>query len=136
MGWNDRRALTLLACVFTLVYAYFFQGGGWNQNSHLDTIRAIVERHTLEITPYAENTGDVGTVDGRIYSNKPPGLALWGAPLYFVLYHAERAARVPLEAPWTLTINAHLLTYCRAHTIQFTRGRPYKKNDNAHIEQK
>ena len=33
-------------------------------------------------------------------------------------------------------INAHLLTYCRAHTIQFTRGRPYKKNDNAHIEQK
>ena len=33
-------------------------------------------------------------------------------------------------------INAHLLKYCRAHTIQFTRGRPYKKDDNAHIEQK
>ena len=26
--------------------------------------------------------------------------------------------------------------YCRAHRIQFTRGRPYKKDDNAHIEQK
>ena len=33
-------------------------------------------------------------------------------------------------------INAHLHQYCRAHQIQFTRGRPYKKNDNAHIEQK
>ena len=33
-------------------------------------------------------------------------------------------------------INAHLVAYCRAHQIQFTRGRPYKKDDNAHIEQK
>ena len=33
-------------------------------------------------------------------------------------------------------INAHLLKYCRAHQVQFTRGRPYKKDDNAHIEQK
>lgn len=33
-------------------------------------------------------------------------------------------------------INAHLLAYCRAHAVQFTRGRPYKKDDNAHIEQK
>src|SRR5262245_1715707 len=33
-------------------------------------------------------------------------------------------------------INQHLYDYCQAHEIQFTRGRPYKKNDNAHIEQK
>lgn len=33
-------------------------------------------------------------------------------------------------------INHHLLRYCRKHRIQFTRGRPYKKDDNAHIEQK
>ncbi len=33
-------------------------------------------------------------------------------------------------------INAHLLQYCQRHGIQFTRGRPYKKDDNAHIEQK
>jgi hypothetical protein len=33
-------------------------------------------------------------------------------------------------------INAHLHRYCEAHQIQFTRGRPYKKDDNAHIEQK
>ncbi len=33
-------------------------------------------------------------------------------------------------------INHHLFRYCQDKGIQFTRGRPYKKNDNAHIEQK
>ena len=33
-------------------------------------------------------------------------------------------------------LNHHLVQYCRAGQIQFTRGRPYKKDDNAHIEQK
>ncbi len=33
-------------------------------------------------------------------------------------------------------INNHLYSYCEKSKIQFTRGRPYKKNDNAHIEQK
>jgi len=33
-------------------------------------------------------------------------------------------------------INAHLHGYCQARQIQFTRGRPYKKDDNAHVEQK
>jgi hypothetical protein len=33
-------------------------------------------------------------------------------------------------------VNYHLWAYTQAHGIQFTRGRPYKKDDNAHIEQK
>ncbi len=33
-------------------------------------------------------------------------------------------------------INHHLYKYCQDQHIQFTRGRPYKKDDNAHIEQK
>ena len=33
-------------------------------------------------------------------------------------------------------INYHLQALCEKHHIQFTRGRPYKKDDNAHIEQK
>lgn len=33
-------------------------------------------------------------------------------------------------------INDHLYRYCQTQQIQFTRGRPYKKDDNAHIEQK
>jgi hypothetical protein len=33
-------------------------------------------------------------------------------------------------------INGHLLRYCTAEQITFTRSRPYKKNDQAHVEQK
>jgi hypothetical protein len=33
-------------------------------------------------------------------------------------------------------INHHLLRYCQAEKITFTRGRPYRKNDTCHIEQK
>jgi hypothetical protein len=33
-------------------------------------------------------------------------------------------------------INWHLEGWCKQRKIQLTRGRPYKKNDNAHIEQK
>lgn len=33
-------------------------------------------------------------------------------------------------------INHDLLRYCQAHQITFTRSRPYKKNDQCHVEQK
>ncbi len=33
-------------------------------------------------------------------------------------------------------INDHLKRYCDAEHITFTRSRPYKKNDQAHVEQK
>ena len=33
-------------------------------------------------------------------------------------------------------INEHLLRYCKKYTLGFTRSRPYKKDDNAHVEQK
>jgi hypothetical protein len=33
-------------------------------------------------------------------------------------------------------INHHLVNYCKKERITFTRGRPYKKNDNCYVEQK
>lgn len=33
-------------------------------------------------------------------------------------------------------INAHLIAYCKREGITFTRGRPYRKNDNCYVEQK
>ena len=33
-------------------------------------------------------------------------------------------------------INHHLLRYCEAHGITFTRGRPHRKNDTCYVEQK
>lgn len=68
-----------------------------------------------------------------------------------VLGRSQEAVRAALEAvrqalPFPLRgidsdngsefINNHLWRYCQDRAIQFTRGRPYKKDDNAHIEQK
>ena len=33
-------------------------------------------------------------------------------------------------------LNAHLFRYCQEQQITFTRSRPYKQNDQAHVEQK
>jgi hypothetical protein len=33
-------------------------------------------------------------------------------------------------------INYHCVSWCTTHDLEFTRSRPYHKNDNAHIEQK
>jgi len=33
-------------------------------------------------------------------------------------------------------INAHLVKYCQQHKIVFTRARPYRKNDNCHVEER
>jgi transposase InsO family protein len=33
-------------------------------------------------------------------------------------------------------INHHLIAYCRAHGLRFTRSRAARKNDNCHVEQK
>ena len=32
-------------------------------------------------------------------------------------------------------INGHLKRYCERERLTFTRSRPYRKNDNAHVEQ-
>jgi hypothetical protein len=56
------------------------------------------------------------------------------------LDHIRRAMPFPLRGidsdNGSEFINFHLVGYCRDHDIHFTRGRPYKKDDNARIEQK
>ncbi|MGB7160079.1 MAG: hypothetical protein WBD40_18575 [Tepidisphaeraceae bacterium] len=106
----DTRALWAigLACLF--VYAYFYQGPGYNQHAHFATARAIVEHGTFEITPYKESTGDVSYVGGRIYSSKAPGLALLAAPVYFMLYHVERWAGLDVNVLPVWTFNIYVLT--------------------------
>jgi hypothetical protein len=104
-------------CVFLLAfvtYAWFFSGGGWNQNAHFDLTRALVERQTLHIDGYRVNTGDISwsAVSGEwhAYINKPPGISFLGAIAYAPLYWIERAMNVPLDS-WTwMTVNAWLVT--------------------------
>jgi hypothetical protein len=71
-----RRPLWVLGAVLFVSYAYFYQAGGWNQNSRFALVRAILERHTLQIDAYQLHTGDRALWHGHYYSDKPPGTAM------------------------------------------------------------
>ena len=74
------RAACLLGLVSLLSFLYFYEGGGWNQNSRFDLLRAIVEQHTLRIDSYHENTQDKAHFQGHYYSDKAPGLVFLAVP--------------------------------------------------------
>ncbi|MEA2489408.1 MAG: hypothetical protein QOH21_1200, partial [Acidobacteriota bacterium] len=106
----DRRIAVGLFFVVFVAYAWFFGGGGWNQNANFDLTRAIVERGTISIDAYAGNTGDVSRYGGHVYSNKPPGLSLLGVIPYALVYGIERMCGVNVDDPLVLIVNQWLLT--------------------------
>jgi hypothetical protein len=75
-----RRQSVVLAVVLLASYAYFYQAGGWNQNSRFDLVRAISERGSVRIVDYDQITGDKAVFDGHVYSDKAPGQALTAVP--------------------------------------------------------
>jgi hypothetical protein len=95
--------------VFALVlvgYAYFYQAGGWNQNSRFDLTRAIVEQGTLRIDRYEKNTGDESRRAGHVYCDKAPGVSVLAVPAWAVVYAGS--ARPP--RPEQLAVGAWLAT--------------------------
>jgi hypothetical protein len=77
---SQRKRAILLGVVSFFSFNYFYEGGGWNQNSRFDLLRAIVERHTLQIDAYHENTQDKAHFRGHYYSDKAPGLVFLAVP--------------------------------------------------------
>src|SRR5437762_2352659 len=71
----SRQAAIALFFLCFGTYAWFYQAGGWNQNSRFDLTRAIVERGTIRIDAYEGNTGDKSLRAGHFYCDKAPGLS-------------------------------------------------------------
>ena len=88
----------MLGVVTFLSFAYFYEGGGWNQNSRFDLVRAIVERHTLQIDAYHENTGDKAHFQGHYYSEKAPGLVFLAVPFAWAAQHGLRVLEIDPES--------------------------------------
>jgi hypothetical protein len=93
------RTASLLGLVSFLSFIYFYEGGGWNQNSRFDLLRAIVERHTLRIDAYHENTRDKAHFRGHYYSDKAPGLVFLAVPFAIAARPALRSLGVDPESP-------------------------------------
>lgn len=84
-------------------YAYFYQAGGWNQNSRFDLVRSIVEQGTSRIDSYHRNTGDLACRGPRgrckkpdpgrgdhAYCDKAPGLSWLAVPAYAAIHAAAQ----------------------------------------------
>jgi hypothetical protein len=81
----DRRLPWAVFALLLASYAYFYQAGGWNENSRMDLVRAMVEQRTLSIDAYHRNTGDKAKIGGRYYSDKAPGLSVAAIPAYLLV---------------------------------------------------
>jgi hypothetical protein len=105
----ERRAAWVILILTFAAYAYFFPGADWNSMSHFATIRSLAERGTADISPFTSLTGDFTVAPGGVYSNKPPGLALLGTPIYFVLMKLERWHGMDIDAKPVWIGNLHVL---------------------------
>lgn len=132
-----RRGAGILAAALGVSYGYFYQAGGWNQNSRFALVRAILESRTLQIDAYQLHTGDRAIWNGHYYSDKAPGASLMVVPVVEAARIASRAVGVsPLTfrgIAWTsyvatvassgfFTLIAALVIYALAFEWGFSRG--------------
>ena len=79
----ERRIEISLFVILVVCFTYFFpRWADPNQNSRLDMVVAVVDEGTFQIDNYVANTVDYAKVGDHYYSDKAPGTALIGIPVY------------------------------------------------------
>src|SRR5438876_530885 len=107
-GLRTRFGILGIALFFS--YAYFYQSGGWNQNSRFDLVRAIVGQRTLRIDAFQDNTGDKALYRRHWYSDKAPGLALSAVPIVEIAWPALQAMGIAPESDRGVSTLSYLAT--------------------------
>jgi hypothetical protein len=83
---EDHKIEIMLFLLLLGMYAYTFpRWADPNQNSRLNMVVAVVEDNTFRIDPYVSNTVDYAKVGDHYYSDKAPGTAFLGIPVYAVM---------------------------------------------------
>jgi hypothetical protein len=83
--WISQERITEIFLCLILLASYSYVFPRWadpNQNSRLDMVVAVVDGHTFQIDTYVDNTVDYAKVGAHYYSDKAPGTAFLGIPLY------------------------------------------------------
>ncbi|MBJ7594144.1 MAG: hypothetical protein JF886_04650 [Candidatus Dormibacteraeota bacterium] len=75
----------LIGLFLVFCFGYFHQAPIWNEPSRYDLVVALVDDHTTQIDRNQANTGDKSVYKGHYYSDKEPGTAFLGAPVYGVM---------------------------------------------------
>jgi hypothetical protein len=110
----DRNAGTVaavfLVSVLATSYGYFSPFGGWNANSRLSLVFAVVDDGTLNIDAYHDApltlTGDKSFHRGHYYSDKAIGTAVLG-----VLAYAPVSAERAVSSPSRYAVTRHWITF-------------------------
>jgi len=77
------------------------------------------------VTGYSRRRAVLGRGQAGVFKELVAILAQWPFPVWGL--HADNGSEF---------INNQLARFCRENGLRFTRSRPYRKNDNAHAEQK
>ena len=106
------KLASLLGLASFFSFIYFYEGGGWNQNSRFDLLRAIVERQTLQIDAYHTNTQEKAHFRGHDYSDKAPGLVFLAVPFALAARAGMRIVGVDPESPRGEYALSYIMTAC------------------------
>jgi len=77
------------------------------------------------VTHYSRRRAVMGRGQAGIHAQLQLILNEWPYPVWAI--HTDNGSEF---------LNSHLVAFCRERNLEFTRSRPYRKNDNAHVEQK
>ena len=88
-----KEALAVFA-LLAILYGYFYHEPGWNGNSRLALVFAVVQEGRLSIDSFhlrpGTDTGDKAVYEGHYYSDKAVGSSLLGTLAYFPFYNLAR----------------------------------------------
>jgi hypothetical protein len=99
---QETLAEIFLFLVLFTSYIYIFpRWADPNQNSRLDMVVAVVDDGTFQIDRYVKNTVDYARVGNHYYSDKAPGAAFLGIPIYW-------GVSFILDLPWVNKITERL----------------------------
>jgi hypothetical protein len=100
----SQDALTEIFLFLVLFVSYVYVFPRWadpNQNSRLDMVVAVVDDGTFQIDRYVSNTVDYARVGDHYYSDKAPGAAFLGIPVYW-------GVSFIMDLPWVSNITESL----------------------------
>jgi len=106
------RTQTAALLLFSILIAAFgyFNRPGWNQNSRLDVLHAIVMKGKLAIDDYHTNTGDKAIFNGHFYSEKAPGIIPLALPAFVFSLFVTESRGLFIDAPQGWALSAWMTT--------------------------
>jgi len=112
----ERRIEICLFLLLLFSFAYFYQGGGANQNARLDQARSIVEFGQLHLKGKA-SSHDIVQVGSKTYPNKAPGVSLMSALPFFLAVSLEKPVGLLLESRYFYLFVSYFVTVSVAGVI-------------------